>query len=885
MKKYILFILLALCSLNGFAQSSMTDSQVMDFVMKEHKKGTPQSQIVTKLMQSGVDISQIRRVRNSYEKMQKGNAAFGAVKEGTTTDRSRTNNGQTNPNTTSGKSKRQIAEETLKDYNDNEQVGDRYSEGRITPDRSLTNTYNENDGEFLKMQSEMNDWMPQDTAAMYKNLLKQLSRNRKRVWGRDIFNNKSLSFEPNMNMALPRNYHIGPGDAVFIDIYGASQKSYQTTVAPDGYITLEGFGPIQVSGLTIGQANNRIREKIGKRFSSSNIRLSVGQTHTIMVNVVGEVKTPGTYTLSSFATVFNALYMAGGIGDLGTLRNIKVYRGGTLISTVDVYDFLRRGHLSGNVRLADNDVIVVGPYEMLAQVSGKVKRPMFYEMKRGESLGTLIGYAGGFAGDAYTRSVRVRRKTGRQYSIFNVNEFDMRNFRVADEDSVSVDSVIPRYENMVEIKGAVFRPGMYEVGGRINSVRGLIEAADGLTEVAFAPHAVLHRKKADRTLEVISVDVEGILTGRVADIPLQNEDILFIPTRTDAQVQRTITIHGEVLYPGVYQYADNESLEDFILQAGGLKQSASTVRVDVSRRITNSQALTPDSIIARTYSFALRDGFVIEGAPGFVLEPYDEVYVRKSPGTTDQQNVSIEGEVVFGGSYTLTSRRMRLSDIYKAAGGATENGYIKGARLERRTTPSERIRMENAYKMQMEQQRKNLINFAVKTKDAGVIQALQEGDGKTAKEGDKKPLEKFQAPDVYPVGIELDKAIANPGSDADIVLRAGDRIIIPQYNGTVKINGAVMYPNSVGYVEGKNVSYYIDQAGGFASDAKKSNTYILYMNGMLAKVGHNAKVRPGCEIIVPTKIQSRMSLAETLSVGSSAASIAAVIATIANLLK
>ena len=873
MKRYILSVLLTLCTLGGFAQSSMTDTQVMEFVQKEHKRGTSQAQIVTKLMQSGVDISQIRRVREAYEKMQKGNTAFGATTEKTAADRGRTNNGQLHP----GKSRRQIADATLDSYNTEEQEVNRYSDGRVSANRSWTNTYDENDGEYLKMQEEMNAWMPQDTATMYNNLLKQLSRNRKKVWGRDIFNNKSLSFEPNMNMALPRNYRIGPGDAVFIDVYGASQKSYQTTVAPDGIITLDGFGPIQVSGLTVAQANSRIREKLGRRYSSSSIRLSVGQTHTIMVNVVGEVKTPGTYTLSAFATVFNALYMAGGIGELGTLRNIKVYRGGSLISTVDVYDFLRRGHLTGNVRLADNDVIVVGPYEMLAQVSGKVKRPMFYEMKRGESLGTLISYAGGFAGDAYTRSVRVRRKTGRQYSIFNVNEFDMRSFRVSDEDSVSVDSVIPRYENMVEVKGAVFRPGMYEVGGRINSVRGLIEAADGLTEAAFSPHAVLHRKKADRTLEVISVDVDGILTGRVADIPLQNEDVLFIPTKTEVQEQQTITIHGEVLYPGVYKYADNESLEDFILQAGGLKQTASTVRVDVSRRISNPQALAPDSVIARTYSFSLRDGFVIDGAPGFVLEPFDEVYVRKSPGTTVQQNVSIEGEVVFAGNYTLTSRRMRLSDIFKAAGGGTELAYIKGARLERRPTPSERLRMEAAYKMQQEQQRKNMIDLAVKTKNATIVQAVQEND--------KKTQEKFQVPDSYPVGIELDKAIANPGGDEDVLLREGDRIIVPQYNGTVKINGAVMYPNTVGYVEGKSVAYYIDQAGGFASDAKKSNTYILYMNGMLAKVGHNAKVRPGCEIIVPTKIQSRMSLAETLSVGSSAASIAAVIATIANLLK
>lgn len=873
MKRYILFVLLAICTVNGFAQSSMTDSQVMDFVVKEHNRGASQAQIVTKLMQNGVDISQIRRVRDTYEKMKKGNAAYGATTESSTTDRSRKNNGQQRP----GRNKRQIADATLNDYEQSRRETDNYTEGRVYDGRPQSHTYDENDGDFLKMQGEMNDWMPQDTAAMYENLLKQLSRNRKKVWGRDIFNNKSLSFEPNMNMALPRNYRLGPGDAVFIDVYGASQKSYQTTVAPDGIITIEGFGPIQVSGLSVAQANNRIREKLGKRYSSSSIRLSVGQTHTIMVNVVGEVKTPGTYTLSAFATVFNALYMAGGIGDLGTLRNIKVYRGGRLISTVDVYDFLRRGHLSGNVHLADNDVIVVGPYDMIAQISGKVKRPMYYELKRGESLGTLISYAGGFSGDAYTKSVRVRRKTGRQYSIFNVNEFDMRSFRMADEDSVSVDSVIPRYENMVEIKGAVFRPGMYEVGGQINSVRSLIEAADGLTEVAFAPHAVLHRMKADRTLEVISVDVDGILTGRTADIPLQNEDVLFIPTKTEAQEQQTISIHGEVLYPGVYKYADNESLEDFILQAGGLKQAASTVRVDVSRRITDPKALTPDSLIARTYSFSLRDGFVIDGTPGFVLEPFDQVYVRKSPGTSTQQNISIDGEVVFPGNYTLTSRTMRLSDIFKVAGGATDLAYIQGARLERRPNQVERMRMEAVFKMQQEQQEKNMIALATRTSNASVLQAAQQKNSTL--------LDKFRVPDTYPVGIELDKAIAKPGSDEDIILREGDRIIIPQYNGTVKINGAVMYPNSVGYVAGKSVSYYIDQAGGFASDAKKSHTYILYMNGTLAKVGHNAKVRPGCEIIVPTKIQAKMSLAETLSVGSSAASIAAVIATIASLLK
>lgn len=855
------------------AQSSMTDSQVMEFVVKEQGKGTSQAQIVTKLMQNGVNISQIRRVRSTYEKMKKNNSSLGSTNT-KDNDRSRKNNGQRKP----GVSKQQIADETKEKYNEEEEEADRYSNNRISAKRQDANTYDEEDGEFLMMQDELDSWMPQDTATMYKNLLKKMTKKKKEVWGKDIFNNRNLSFEPNMNMALPANYRLGPGDAVFIDIYGASQKSYQTTVAPDGIITIDGFGPIQVSGLSVQQANNRIRQKLGKRYSSSKIRLSVGQTHTILVNVVGEVKTPGTYTLSAFATVFNALYMAGGINDLGTLRNIKVYRRGRLISTVDVYEFLRKGKLIGNVRLTDNDVIVVGAYDKLVNISGKVKRPMYYEMKRNESLGALINYAGGFSGDAYTKSVRVRRKTGRKYSIYNVNEFELNKFTLADEDSVSVDSVIPRYENMVEIKGAVFRPGMYEVGGQINSVKSLVEAAEGLTEVAFAPHAVMHRMKADRTLEAISVDIDGILLGKIADIPLQNEDVLFVPTRTDVQEEQTISIHGEVQFPGTYKYADNETLEDFILQAGGLKQTASTVRVDVSRRIVNPEALTSDSIIAHSYSFALKDGFVIDGEQGFTLAPFDEVFVRKSPGTTKQQNVTIEGEVLFAGSYALTGHNTRLSDIFKAAGGATNLAYIQGARLERKPTEVERMRMEDAYKMQMEQESKNMMDLAAKSSNAaGIIQASQQTQASRMK--------KFQIPQTYPVGIELDKAIQSPGSDADLILREGDRIIVPQYNGTVRINGAVMYPNAVSYREGKNVAYYIDQAGGFSSDAKKSRTYIMYMNGTLAKVGHNAKVRPGCEIIVPTKSRAKMSLAELMTIGSSAASMAAVIATIANILK
>ncbi len=876
MKRYIVLFILMLCTLGTYAQGTMSDSQVLEFISKEYSKGTSQAQIVTKLMQNGVQIAQIRRVRDMYMKMKKGSSMGTTSSKESGNDRSRENNGQRKP----GMTDKEVATETMDNYNSAQEQANLYTNYRMygNKDEQLSGKYDETNPDFILMQQELNGILPGDTAMMYEELVEAIKRKQKKVFGRDIFSNENLSFEPNVNMALPKNYRLGPGDNVFIDIYGASQKSIEATVAPDGVLTIEGFGPVQVSGLTVDEANARVKQKLGKRYSSSNIRLSVGQTHTIMVNVMGEVKTPGTYTVSSFATVFNALYLAGGISDLGTLRNIKVYRRNKLISVVDVYDYILNGQQRGNVHLADNDVIVVGAYDCMVNISGKVKRPMYYEMKRNESLSTLLKYAGGFAGDAYTKSVRVRRKTGRLYSIYNVNEFDMASFGLSDEDSVSVDSVIPRYENMVEIKGAVYRPGMYEVGGDINGVKELVESAEGLDPTAFGSHAIIHRMKADRTLEVLAVNIDDILTGKIADVPLQNEDVLFVPTRTEMQEEQTITISGEVQYPGTYKYADNETLEDFILQAGGLTKKASTARVNVSRRIVNTKALDTDSIISQSYTFALKDGFVIDGQPGFTLQPYDEVYVHKSPGYNEQENVEVKGEVLFAGNYALRTRNTRLSDIMKACGGGTDIAYIEGAHLERKTNETERTRMMEIQKLAREQQQKNMLELATKSSNASAVtQVMQQGKS--------TELEKFSIPEYYTVGINLLEAMKKPGCDADIVLRDGDRLVVPEYNGTVKINGAVLHSNTVGFVEGKNVSFYIDQAGGFASDAKKRNTYILYMNGSIAKVGHNAKVRPGCEIFVPTKAQSKLSLAETLSIGSSAASIAAVIATISNLLK
>ena len=866
MKKYaILALLLALSVNTVYAQSSsMTDDQVMRYVVKEHDKGTSNAQIVTKLMQQGVDITQIRRVRNKYERQIKQGGISGTSEEvpGKDVRRLRTNNGK-----------------TREDYTIASKKAENYSNYRVNAkeDANFAHTYDENDKEYMQFQNEM-DYIIPDSTMMLKRLLAEREKNRKKVFGRDIFNNKELSFEPNMNIATPQNYRLGPGDAVIIDIYGASQKTIQSTVSPDGEVTIEGYGPVNVSGLTVAQANARLRNTLGSRYRSSRVKLTVGQTKTIMVNVMGEVKTPGTYTLSAFATVFHALYMAGGTNDLGTLRNIKVYRNNRLVTVVDIYDYILNGKLTGNVRLSDNDVIVVGPYDCLVTIAGKVKRPMIYEMKKNESVNSLLKYSGGFAGDAYKKSVRVNRKTGREYAVYNVEEFDFSSFRVDDGDSISVDSILPRYANTVEVKGAVFRPGMYNLGEQVNSVRTLVEHAEGMTEDAFTNRAVMHRMKKDRTLEVIAVDIAGIMDGKVADIPLKENDVLFIPTRQEKIVERTLTIRGEVQYPGVYQYADNETLEDFVLQAGGLTDKASTVNVMVSRRVMDAKALRPDSIIAKTYTLSLKDGFVIDGTPGFKLMPFDEVMIRQSPAYVEQQNVSITGEVMFAGLYTLDHRNARLSELFKKAGGATDQAYLKGARIIRKANEQEKQRMEAVLKMQREELQKNLLQLASSSNNASAI--LQ-----NSKDVERTNIEKFNVPSEYPVGIDLPEALANPGSDADIILREGDRLVIPQYNGTVKINGAVMFANTVAYEKGKKPSYYIDQAGGFAADALKSKAYIIYMNGKVAKLSHGAKVQPGSEIIIPAKLKRKMSTAEMMSMGTSMSSIAAMIATIANMSK
>lgn len=808
-RQIIIALMLFLSAGASFAQSGMTDQQILKFFTEEKERGTSRADITKKLMQKGVSVDQLRRIRAKYEKEQKTLEKKSAVTDAQTDAYLREKNGEERENPA-----------------------------------------------FARRDVVSREFSDELTRMGFRDTLELMYRephSRLQVFGRDIFRSKTLTFESDMNIATPSDYRLGPGDKVNVNIWGDAVKEQNCTVTPDGDISIDEVGLINIGGLTMAQAQARVKNTLAGRFANSHIKLTLGQTKTITVSVFGEVMNPGTFTLSAFASVFHALYMAGGPNSIGTLRNIKVLRDGKLLSTIDLYDFILNGK-SMNLRLHTDDVIYVDSYDCLVQVQGKVKRPMFYEMKTNESVSTLIKYAGGFAGDAYEDNVRLIRKKGGQLSVYSLDEFERGTFQLADADSLYVDSVLQRYANMVEIKGAVAHPGKYQMDGGITTVRALIERAGGLLSDAFGVHAVLHRRKENRRLEVVSLDAEGLMKHEVADIALRNEDVLFIPTLEDYHKELTLTITGEVLYPGTYDFAENTTIEDLILQAGGLTDAACMVKVDVSRRLRDQYASTSSDATSEVFSFALRDGFVVDGERGFVLKPFDEIYVRKSPGYSEQQHVTITGEILFSGKYALTKKDMRLSEVVKMAGGVTDHAYAHGARLMRRLTKEE-----------VDEQK-------------GIMQAFLNNSLDMDNNLDKLQ-DKLMIASKRSVGIELDKALKYPGDDRwDIVLREGDELYIPGEIGTVSITGEVMYPNTVSYNSNMRANEYIDMAGGYSLKAKKSRVFAINPNGTVSRVSYHSRIEPGATIIIPAKrLKEQMSTAQIISLTMSLVSVSAVL--------
>lgn len=683
-----------------------------------------------------------------------------------------------------------------------------------------------------------------------------------RVFGREVFNSELLTFEPNLNIATPDNYVLGPGDEVIIDIWGDSKQTLRQSIAPDGTIIDPQIGPITLNGLTIQEANSRLKNAYSRIYSTMNgeepttfMKMSLGEIRSIRVNVMGEVVVPGTYTLPSLASLFHALYCAGGVNNIGSLRAVKVSRGGKPLAEVDIYDYLLKGKSGLDIRLEDGDVIIVPPYQNLVAVSGKVKRPLIYEMKEGEAMADLLDFAGGFTGDAYKEAVRVIRKSGREYQVFNVEKTGFAQFTLTDGDEVSVGAVLDRFENRVEIRGAVYRAGMYALDGQVSTVSQLIEKAEGVRDDAFLNRAVLYRDMPNTMREAQSVDVKALLENRVEDIVLRKNDVLYIPSIYDLSEEQTIAVRGAVGNPGTFNYVEGMTLEDVIVQAGGLRESASVVKIDVARRIKNPKSMDVTNVLAENFTLTLKDGLVIDGNENFIIMPFDEIFVRNSPGYQVQQSVTVTGEVLFEGEYVLSEKGQRLSDLVKKAGGINPDAYVSGARLVRQMNEFERRRVEST------------LRFAQQgIKDSIDVNSLDIGND-------------------YYVGIDLRKALKNPGSEYDVVLRPGDRLIVPEYAGTVKISGGVMYPNVVVYEKGAGLKHYIAQGGGTLPRAKKNRAFIVYMNGTVAKSKAFAKAKPapGCEIVVPVKPARRgTSLAEIMSLASSTTSIAALVTSIIN---
>lgn len=783
---------------------ALTDDQVIAYIKAQAATGKSQSQIGKELMAQGVTPDQVKRIRAQYEKEQASGTKTATA-------------------------------------------------GTLSDSRTRENVEEENRFDVGTGSATM----PIGSGNQIGRLETQ---QKSRIYGHDLFDSKELSFEPNSNMATPQNYRLGPGDEVIIDIWGASEDNIRQEISPDGRIMISQLGPVYLNGLTVAEANKQIKNVFAKKYSGvgsdTDINLTLGNVRSIQIDVLGEVRTPGTFRLSPFSNVFHALYNAGGINDIGSLRNIKVFRDGKRIADLDVYDYLFKGKDTGNIRLQEGDVVIVPTYSELVEVEGNVKRPMLYELKSDESLTKLIEYAGGFSGDAYSDVVRVTRQNGIDKELSTVTKNDYTSYLLRDGDLVTVGKVTDLFTNQVEISGSVYRPGKYAISNNMQTLRQLIETAEGLTDDAFLDRAIIYREKPDRSMEVISINLGDLMAGSTADINLNKNDIITIMNANQIKELGNITIQGLVQTPGQYPYAEGTSLKDLIILAGGLREGASTARVDISRRIVDQNATDATNQLAETFTVNIENGLGVGAASEFILKPYDLVQVRQSPTYSPQQVMTVQGQVLYPGNYVVDQRNERVSEIIKRTGGLLESAYIKGAYLKRKVTDEEKAKIEETKRL---------------------------AKAKSENDSDSISIEDLNINDFNTVGIDLEKAINNPGSTFDFVVKDGDVLVVPEMQSTVNIAGDVLYPNTVVYVPGKKLKYYIEQAGGYGERARKNKAYIVYMNGSVAQAKNSSVIEPGCQIIVPTKPETAgfdwtkvLSIATTL--GSLASMTAAVVA-------
>ncbi|MDN3204764.1 SLBB domain-containing protein [Algoriphagus sediminis] len=732
----------------------------------------------------------------------------------------------------------------------------------------------------------------------------------KKIFGFKLFHNQNLDFSPSLNLPTPSSYVIGSGDQLLIDIYGTSQAAFDLIVNPEGKIFVPNLGPIQLGGSTVAAAEARLKSQLGRIYSGLNgsnpsafLDIRLGNIRSIKVSMVGELTRPGTYTLPSFATVFNGLYAAGGPNENGAFRKIQVYRDSKLVTTVDIYEFLSKGDQSANINLQDNDVIIVPPVEARVEIIGPVRREGFFEVRPGEKLEDLYIYTGGFTSLAYKDRVTIRRIENNERKVVDVPSEEFDQFILLDGDEILIGEALDRFSNRVQISGSVNRPGEYSLEGGELTVMGLINKAEGLRPEAFTNRATLYRTSEDLTLAAESLDLAGILSGSVEDVKLKNEDLLFIPSRYDIQEEYYVKVSGEVNYPGTYPYASQMTVGDLILRSGGMLESASNSSIEIARRVRDASSGKIAEIETLTID---PDLSLTEAEKNFPLQPFDHVFIRRSPGFEREQLITIRGEVVYPGDFAISSGDERISDVIKRAGGLNQYAYPKGASLIRRTI---------YFKDQTEEERKEqLLNEIKKSLDPNYNRKNNEAEAilfdrvdrkltqremeKILREREQAQEQLFQNLSVLDslsadstlvkmrmneqdfVGIDLERIMANPGSEEDLILMEGDIIQIPKELQTVRMVGEVLLPTSTRFIKNQGLKKYISRAGGFTESARRSKTYVVYANGD-AKRTHSflglkfyPNLEPGAEIIVPQKPErNRLSAAGWIGLASSLATL------------
>jgi protein involved in polysaccharide export with SLBB domain len=699
-----------------------------------------------------------------------------------------------------------------------------------------------------------------------------LSSLKSKIFGKDLFSNSTPTFEPNLRLATPVNYILGTGDQLLIDIYGYSEVSYNLTISPEGSINIPYAGLVSVSGLTIEAARSRIKSKLSAIYSglnSGNTKLSIalGNIKSIKVIINGEVTRPGTYTLPSLATAFIALYSSGGPSYNGSLRNIEIIREGKKIAKLDVYDFILNGDLTGNVVLRDQDIINIPTYQKRVEIVGEVKRPAIFELKQGEDFNDLLKIAGGFTENAYKSRIKVLKTTDTERKIQDItlNEYD--TYIPKSGDKYFVNQILDRFQNRVSIEGAVFRPGQYELDAT-STVKSLIQKAEGLKEDAFKNRAYITRLSDDLSTELIAFDVTKILSGKEADIPLKREDMITISSIFDLKEEYMVTINGEVRKPGEFPFSENMSLQELIIKSGGFKESATSQRIEISRRVKNSDANSKSAITAEVFQISINQNLSAE-ASNFVLQPFDIVTVRSAPGYEIQKQVRVDGEVLYPGYYTITKKDERLSDLIKRAGGLTALAYKDGSSLKR----------AGNFKTQIDEEKEILKLDQFKN-----IQ-------KNAKDSTSINIENVITRNNF-VGIDLEEILDNPGKRKDLFLQDGDILNIPIELQTVKVSGEVLSPNTIIFAKNRSFRNYIANAGGFGDKALKRRAYIIYANGSVRSTkkflffNNYPIVKTGSEIFVPKNTEKRkLTAGEIVGITSGIASFGAILLGVLNLLK